>query len=347
MSEVELNCGHDMKVLVVDDNEVNAMVVSSMLELYDMKVTEVYSGKDAIDKAKNDDYDIIFMDYLMPEMNGIEATEEIRKLAKVKRPLIVVLSADSTQELKKKFEKSGVDDVIAKPLEAEKLNDILTKWGKIEQISQHENATKEEIDVVSLFSHVVGLDVEKGLSHMANSADNYIKVIEVAIQNIEEQRRQLQLYRLSQVQPSSMKLSFHSLKGIFLNLGAHHLSEQSQNLELACVNRDLELLGERLEQYLSLLDDMIDGLKKGMSKYDHNYSFGEEKYEPLPQEEYDYIFQVVVEGLKRYEYNELREGLKKLINASQGEQRERWMEVAKLVQVFKYEEALKLIDVKE
>ena len=347
MSEVELNCGHDMKVLVVDDNEVNAMVVSSMLELYDMKVTEVYSGKDAIDKAKNDDYDIIFMDYLMPEMNGIEATEEIRKLAKVKRPLIVVLSADSTQELKKKFEKSGVDDVIAKPLEAEKLNDILTKWGKIEQISQHENATKEEIDVVSLFSHVVGLDVEKGLSHTANSADNYIKVIEVAIQNIEEQRRQLQLYRLSQVQPSSMKLSFHSLKGIFLNLGAHHLSEQSQNLELACVNRDLELLGERLEQYLSLLDDMIDGLKKGMSKYDHNYSFGEEKYEPLPQEEYDYIFQVVVEGLKRYEYNELREGLKKLINASQGEQRERWMEVAKLVQVFKYEEALKLIDVKE
>lgn len=347
MSEVELNCGHDMKVLVVDDNEVNAMVVSSMLELYDMKVTEVYSGKDAIDKAKNDDYDIIFMDYLMPEMNGIEATEEIRKLAKVKRPLIVVLSADSTQELKKKFEKSGVDDVIAKPLEAEKLNDILTKWGKIEQISQHENATNEEIDVVSLFSHVVGLDVEKGLSHMANSADNYIKVIEVAIQNIEEQRRQLQLYRLSQVQPSSMKLSFHSLKGIFLNLGAHHLSEQSQNLELACVNRDLELLGERLEQYLSLLDDMIDGLKKGMSKYDHNYSFGEEKYEPLPQEEYDYIFQVVVEGLKRYEYNELREGLKKLINASQGEQRERWMEVAKLVQVFKYEEALKLIDVKE
>ncbi|MBQ5559697.1 MAG: response regulator [Lachnospiraceae bacterium] len=347
MSEVELNCGHDMKVLVVDDNEVNAMVVSSMLELYDMKVTEVYSGKDAIDKAKNDDYDIIFMDYLMPEMNGIEATEEIRKLAKVKRPLIVVLSADSTQELKKKFEKSGVDDVIAKPLEAEKLNDILTKWGKIEQISQHENATNEEIDVVSLFSHVVGLDVEKGLSHMANSADNYIKVIEVAIQNIEEQRRQLQLYRLSQVQPSSMKLSFHSLKGIFLNLGAHHLSEQSQNLELACVNLDLELLGERLEQYLSLLDDMIDGLKKGMSKYDHNYSFGEEKYEPLPQEEYDYIFQVVVEGLKRYEYNELREGLKKLINASQGEQRERWMEVAKLVQVFKYEEALKLIDVKE
>ena len=88
------------KVMVVDDNEVNSMVVASMLEQFAIQVTEVYSGKDAVEKAKYEDFDVIFMDYLMPEMNGIETTEEIRKLGKVKRPAIIGLSADVTPELK-------------------------------------------------------------------------------------------------------------------------------------------------------------------------------------------------------------------------------------------------------
>lgn len=99
MSEDMFFHADGVKVMVVDDNEVNSMVVASMLEQFHIVVTEVYAGKDAIEKAKYEDFDIIFMDYLMPEMNGIETTEEIRKLGKVKRPVIIGLSADVTPEL--------------------------------------------------------------------------------------------------------------------------------------------------------------------------------------------------------------------------------------------------------
>lgn len=106
-----------IKALVVDDNEVNTMVVASMLEQFSIPVTEVYSGKGAIEKERLEEFDIIFMDYLMPEMDGIEATEEIRKLGKAKRPVIVALTANETKELKERFKQAGVDDVMVKPLE--------------------------------------------------------------------------------------------------------------------------------------------------------------------------------------------------------------------------------------
>ena len=117
--------GEGMSVLVVDDNEVNTMVVASMLEQYSMLVTEVYSGKEAIEKVRHEDFDIIFMDYLMPEMNGIETTEEIRKLGKVKRPVIVALSANAFDEDTKKSIECGMDGHLAKPINVEMLYSVL------------------------------------------------------------------------------------------------------------------------------------------------------------------------------------------------------------------------------
>lgn len=343
--EIKINA-NGINVLVVDDNEVNAMVVTSMLEQFSITTTEVYSGKDAVERVKYEDYDIIFMDYLMPEMNGIEATEEIRRLAKAKRPTIVALSADNTQELKQRFQKSGVDDVIAKPLEFEKVCQILSKWLSDDQM---QNTRQEDdskgVDIVQLFSHLDVLNVEKGLSHLANSSENYIKVIEVAAENIDEQRKRLLVYGDSQVQPSAMKICFHSLKGVFLNIGALPLSERSQAFETACANGDVQMLEENLEQYLLQLEEMVTGLRTGLAKYDDRYACNEaEKYMPLEEEEYQKVYQIVVEGLQRFEYNELRDGIQTLIYASKDEERRCMEKVAKLVQGFQYEEALEVLE---
>lgn len=331
-----------MKALVVDDNEVNSMVVASMLEQFSMKVTEVYSGRDAIEKVRYEDYDIIFMDYLMPEMNGIEATEEIRKLGKVKRPVIVALSANDTQELKVKFKNAGVDDVVAKPLELTKVCDILKKWvpdEAVEHVGVHQGLDDTAVGLKELFSQVDGLDVEKGLSHLANSSENYIKVIEAAIDNIQTERKRLVVYSQSQVQPSSMKISFHSLKGVFLNLGANQLSEQSQFFELACANTSVDLIADNLQQFLDDLDHFSLGLQEALAKYDDGYN-REDRYFPLEEEEFMDTYEQLVYHLERYEYNELRELLKKLMYASRGEVRKKYEEVGKAIQNFQYEDAI-------
>ena len=337
-----------MKALVVDDNEVNAMVVSSMLEQFEIQVTEVYSGKDAISREQHEEYDIIFMDYLMPEMNGIEATEEIRKLGKVKRPIIIALSADVTPELKSKFEKAGVDDVMAKPLELEAVCGILRKWAPEESVSKKEFdiSTDDQVTILrGIFSGVQGLDVEKGLSHLANSAENYMKVIEAAVDNIYAEKNRLLMYSQSMVQPSSMKICFHSLKGVFLNLGVSHLTEQSQMFELACVNPQVDFSALNLKQYLEELDAFVKALENGLEQFDDNYvKNSEERYLPISSEEYYRCKEDLRYYLSYYEFNHLPELTSKLIYASKGETRQQMNRIGKLIQNFQYEEALQALD---
>lgn len=337
-----------IKALVVDDNEVNTMVVSSMLEQFEIQVTEVYSGKDAIEREKYEDFDIIFMDYLMPEMNGIEATEEIRKLGKVKRPVIIALSANETQELKSKFEQAGVDDVMSKPLELEAVCQIIKKWipeEEVQRIDLDKELNNQNQMIFDIFSKVEGLDVKKGLSHLANSAENYIKVIEAAVDNIHSERKRLTMYSASQVQASSMKISFHSLKGVFLNLGASRLSEQSQLFELACSNPQVDLVADNLEQYLEDLKTFTKGLEEGLLQYGDDYTKNRaERYIPISSEEYEQCIEDLKYYLSRYEFNFLSELTQKLIYASKGERRSCLEDVYKKIQNFKYEEALQSLE---
>lgn len=337
-----------IKALVVDDNEVNTMVVASMLEQFSIEVTEVYSGKEAIEKERMEDFDIIFMDYLMPEMNGIEATEEIRKLGKVKRPIIVALTANEIDELKGRFEQAGVDDVLVKPLELEAVCQILKKWFLDKTVEHYGNSKKDQDSgrnaLLEAFSEVKELDVEKGLSHLANSASNYIKVIKAAVDNLRSEQNRLSMYRDSQVQVTSMKNCFHSLKGVFLNLGVSRLSNQSQLLELACGNQEEEYIRNSLEEYLQNLEDFTMQLEEALLEYDATYTKScEERYVPISEEEFNECVEALKYYLYRYEFNYLPELTEKLIYATKGEERKKMNQIAKQVQSFQYEEALKIL----
>ncbi|MBQ1688077.1 MAG: response regulator [Lachnospiraceae bacterium] len=337
-----------MQILVVDDNEVNTMVVASMLEQYNMQVTEVYAGKDAIEEAKYKDFDIIFMDYLMPEMNGIETTEEIRKLGKTKRPVIVILSANDKEDLWQQCKKAGVDDVLKKPLEMEKLQNIIEKWmpdHQLDGVSTMEAQDAQVADIVKIFQEVEGLDVIKGLSHMANSVDHYIKVIEAAVDNIRTERKLLEMYVQSQLQASSLKNAFHSLKGVFLNLGATQLAQRSQVFELECMRLSMGELREELQCYLEEMDTFLNGLEVGLQTYGTDY-IGDQsnRYMPITEKEREEYIALLRENLKNYVYNDLHMLVDKLLYASQGEVRTYYQEIDRAVQNFQYEEALSILE---
>lgn len=337
-----------IKALVVDDNEVNTMVVASMLEQFSIQVTEVYSGKAAIEKERLEEFDIIFMDYLMPEMNGIEATEEIRKLGKAKRPIIVALTANEITELKGRFEQAGVDDVMVKPLKLEAVCQILKKWFSDKTVESLESSMEERGSekkvLLEAFSKIEELDVEKGLSHLANSASNYIKVIKAAVDNIHSERNRLQMYQESQVQVSSMKNCFHSLKGVFLNLGVSRLSSQSEFYELACGNQEEKYIRKNLEKYLQDLEEFGMRLEEALLEYDVTYTKSRsERYIPMDESEFAKCVEKLEYYLYRYEFNYLPELTEKLVFATKGEERDKMIQIAKKVQCFQYEEALKIL----
>jgi signal transduction histidine kinase/ActR/RegA family two-component response regulator len=117
------------KVLVVDDIETNLTVAEVMLDIFDIVPCFAYDGQKAIELAKQTDYDIIFMDHMMPEMDGLEATLHIRGLGGKNADVpIVALTANAIKGTEQMFLEHGMNDILLKPLEFEGLNLCLRKW---------------------------------------------------------------------------------------------------------------------------------------------------------------------------------------------------------------------------
>lgn len=117
-------------ILIVDDNELNLQIAEALVEPFDMDVDCARSGEEAVEMAAAKDYDLIFMDYMMPGMDGIKTMKKIRALPgeKYKNLPIVVLTADAAKSSQEMFFKEGFDDFLAKPIGIEDLKKILTRW---------------------------------------------------------------------------------------------------------------------------------------------------------------------------------------------------------------------------
>ncbi|MBO4373489.1 MAG: response regulator [Lachnospiraceae bacterium] len=119
----------DAKILVVDDNRMNLKVAAGILGHYKITPTCVESGKAAIacfEKMKP--FDIIFMDHMMPGMDGEEAMKKIRTLEGGADALIIALTANALTGAEKKYKEAGFDDFLAKPVEPVKMDEILRKY---------------------------------------------------------------------------------------------------------------------------------------------------------------------------------------------------------------------------
>ena len=127
--QIEITPRPEAKVLIVDDVKVNLMVAKGMMKKYGMQIDLAMSGKEAIEMVQKKDYDIIFMDHMMPEMDGIDTTKNIRALGEQYQKLVIVaLTANAVGEAKQMFLEQGLQDFLAKPIEVKELDEVLNRW---------------------------------------------------------------------------------------------------------------------------------------------------------------------------------------------------------------------------
>lgn len=125
-----------MRVLVVDDNQINQMIVHEMLTTLGQIVDSVRSGQQAIDKLNNEHFDVVFMDLHMPEQDGIQTTNRIRQL-EIEQPFIVALTANAFSETRSQALNSGMNDYITKPFVKEDLAMVLDRIDVVNQRKSH------------------------------------------------------------------------------------------------------------------------------------------------------------------------------------------------------------------
>ncbi|MDR1607568.1 MAG: response regulator [Deltaproteobacteria bacterium] len=119
----------DIKVLVVDDNAMNLMVATGLLKIHKIKSDTAMSGQEALSKLADNDYHLVFMDQMMPEMDGIETTARIRALGgRYEKLPIIALTANAMTGAKESLMEAGMDDFLSKPIQRQELAAILAKW---------------------------------------------------------------------------------------------------------------------------------------------------------------------------------------------------------------------------
>lgn len=119
--------GKKVRVLVAEDNPVNKKLIEIQLQKLGFEGEIVSNGKEAVEKAMTEDFDICLMDIHMPVMSGIEATEEIRKKGNTTLP-IVALTADVSKEGKEQCLEAGMNDFLSRPVKPEKLEQKIAEW---------------------------------------------------------------------------------------------------------------------------------------------------------------------------------------------------------------------------
>ncbi|MDR1579476.1 MAG: transporter substrate-binding domain-containing protein [Synergistaceae bacterium] len=120
----------DARVLAVDDSKVNLTVIKKLLEPYKMKIDTCISGEEAIVLVKSNSYDFVFMDHMMPGMDGVEATAAIRKLECGKTVPIIALTASAISGMREMFLENGFSDYLSKPIDLAKLDKLVAAWIK-------------------------------------------------------------------------------------------------------------------------------------------------------------------------------------------------------------------------
>ncbi len=246
------------KILIVDDINTNLKVAEGLLLPYKMQLDLCLSGADAIEMVKRDTYDLILMDHMMPEMDGVEATKQIRKLGK-DLP-IIALTANAVSGVKEMFLSNGFNDFLSKPIDTVKLDSILGKWlpkEKQRKITE-ENKNDKENDL-NIDIEIDTVDVKKGIAMTGGTVKNYMRTLTVfyndGLQKIEEIEKSLETNNYS-----LYTTYVHALKSALANIGATGLSETAKQLEMAGKEEDLKYIKLHNAQFLMSLKLLLNDI---------------------------------------------------------------------------------------
>jgi signal transduction histidine kinase/CheY-like chemotaxis protein len=119
-----------VNVLVVDDNKANLQVARGLLTPYDFSIDTAISGREAVEKVKRKSYNMIFMDHMMPEMDGIEAAAALRDIDNCTHTPIIALTANAMQGMREFYLENGFNDYLSKPIHPKALDEVITKYFK-------------------------------------------------------------------------------------------------------------------------------------------------------------------------------------------------------------------------
>ena len=249
------------KVLVVDDNAVNLKVAVGLMKLYKIQADTASNGMRAVEMVRETDYDIIFMDHMMPEMDGIDTTIAIRSLGeKYTRIPIIALTANAVSGVKEMFKAEGLNDFLPKPIEMAKLDAIVKKWlPKNTQQSREEPVPSKEA-----VYDIPGVNTRKGIRNSGGVLENYIDILDIYATDCENRLPEInKLHKEGDIK--ALTICIHAIKSASANIGADELSAMAMELEEAGKAGNTRYIDANLRRFTNSLRFLLNTLQNTLS----------------------------------------------------------------------------------
>ncbi len=265
--ELDTIVADNVKVLVVDDNSINLTVAMAILATHRIVPDTAQSGQEALEKVYNTKYDVIFMDHMMPDMDGIETTERIRALGdEYKYVPIIALTANAVHGTKELLMSKGMNDFLTKPIDRTALNNILIKWldpGKYRTKEIEPDLSEmdeEDIATLRALKGIDGLNVERGIDNTGASPRAYIRILGRFVS--ESMKYAETLYeQYSEEDYKNYGINIHGIKGSLRSIGAEVLANAAAELEIAAKTDRLEFVAMHTEEFCCNLTGFSDLLR--------------------------------------------------------------------------------------
>ena len=246
------------KLLLVEDNQINQEVAKEILAAAGFEIDICDNGAEALETVQGNHYDIVLMDIQMPIMDGLQATQAIRRLEGEfsDLPIIAMTAHALTEDTDKSFS-AGMNGHITKPIEPDLLLKEISRWLKATEkpVVKHSDAvTPNAIPDV-----LPGIDIEDGLTRLNGNWMIYKRIL-LSFRNKQfDAADQLERFILQGEWDNAARLA-HSLKGSCGNLGAMQLYKAAADMEQACHNTDVDVNSTFFETLRNSLTEVIDGL---------------------------------------------------------------------------------------
>ncbi|MCM1468201.1 MAG: response regulator [Alistipes sp.] len=261
----------EASVLVVDDNSMNLTVFKSLLKRTKMKITTADSGRRCLELIKQEKFHIIFMDHMMPEMDGIETLHEIQKLSDFPNEdtPVIVLTANAMSGAREGYLKEGFADFLTKPIDGDILEQTVERYLPENMVERPEEDGQEEKeqpagnDYEEYLSY--GISIANGLSLAKNDEEMYLELVKMFLRDRGKQEEMRQF--IENRNGKDYAIWVHGLKGNARTLGADMLADMAFEHEKQSKAGNMEYVETHWEELLLLWEKTLEGFQKFIDIY--------------------------------------------------------------------------------
>ncbi|MCL2042757.1 MAG: ATP-binding protein [Treponema sp.] len=347
------------KVLVVDDLPVNLQVARGLLEPYGLSIDTAESGQEAIYLIQGGNkYDIVFMDHMMPGMDGIEAVRIIRSWENPQSPIpIIALTANALAGNMEMFLSKGFNGFIPKPIDIGQLDDTLKIWIRDKQNQETVQQAKKERTMnnshpptpnpQSLVSAISGLDTQRGIAMTGGTEAGYIAVLTMFCKDAEDRMSFFQT-----VPQTDALVQFatqvHALKSASGSIGAAAVSALAAELESAAKTENIAVIQDKLPVFTEQLAELVKNITSALEKQESLNS-----QLPTPNSQFStlnsQLLKDLAAALESHKANDISRIVKEIKEASRerpldAASKEAFEQISDEVMMVEYDNARKIVE---